>query len=45
MVSENKIKAANLVINVLSNVSVKNDNPACRGLIYEPKVPKKLQNN
>lgn len=40
---QNKIKAANLVLNALNNVAVKNANSACRGLIYEPKVPKKLQ--
>ena len=42
---QNKIKAANLVLNALNNVAVKNANSACRGLIYEPKVPKKLKNN
>lgn len=40
---QNKIKAANLVLNALNSVAVKNANSACRGLIYEPKVPKKLQ--
>ena len=42
---QNKIKAANLVLNALNGVAVKNANSACRGLIYEPKVPKKLKNN
>ena len=42
---QNKIKATNLVLNALNNVAVKNANSACRGLIYEPKVPKKLREN
>lgn len=37
-----KAKAANLVLNVLNNVAIRNANSACRGFIYEPKVPKKL---
>ena len=40
---QNKSKVANLVLNALNGVAVKNANAACRGLIYEPKVPKKLK--
>lgn len=38
-----KLTVSNLVLEALNNVAVKNANSACRGLIYEPKVPKKLQ--
>lgn len=40
---QSKNKTANLILNVLNGVAVKNANFACRGLIYEPKVPKKLR--
>lgn len=37
-----KTKLASLVLDVLNNVAIRNANSACRGFIYEPKVPKKL---
>ena len=40
---QSKNKTANLILNVLNGVAVKNANSACRGLIYEPKVSKKLR--
>lgn len=42
-VKNNKSKLSNLVLEALNSVAVKNANSACRGLIYEPKVPKKLK--
>lgn len=44
-VKDTKGKISNLVLEALNSVAVKNANSACRGLIYEPKVPKKLKNN
>ena len=38
-----KLKVSNLVLEVLNNIAVKNADSVCRGLIYEPKVPKKLR--
>lgn len=42
---DTKGKISNLVLEALNNVALKNANSACRGFIYEPKVPKKLQKN
>lgn len=40
--NNSKAKMANRVLDMLNSVAVRNANSACRGFIYEPKVPKKL---
>lgn len=41
--SHGKVKCTNFILNTLEAVALKNANKACRGFIYEPKVPKKLK--
>lgn len=40
--SNDKEKYANFILSLLENAAVKNANKACRGFIYEPKLPRKL---
>ncbi len=40
--NNNMTKIANKVLDMLNSVAIRNANSACRGFIYEPKVPKKL---
>lgn len=40
--NNSKTKIANRALDMLNSIAVRNANSACRGFIYEPKVPKKL---
>lgn len=43
--SNSKNMFENLVLDMLNKIAIRNANSACRGFIYEPKVPKKLTEN
>lgn len=40
--NNSKTKIVNRALDMLNSIAVRNANSACRGFIYEPKVPKKL---
>lgn len=39
-----KKNGAKILLDALSTVAEKNATALCRGLMYEPKIPKKLEN-